>query len=220
LNLTPFRSADQPGLFAEERLPRGLMYRTGFVDAAEERALLEAFAALPFTEALFQQYTAKRRVVRFGSIYDEEERRWIDGPPLPEYLVALRTRAAEWLGVAPESFVHALVTEYRTGTPIGWHRDKPHYGSVVGISLASACRMRFRPLAAKQDRHAAIALDLAPRSAYAMQDEIRWQWQHHIPPTKSLRYSITFRTRAELTPDCAAPATPRSASPRRSTSPS
>jgi hypothetical protein len=27
-----------------------------------------------------------------------------------------------------------------------------------------------------------------------MQDEIRWQWQHHIPATRELRYSITFRT--------------------------
>jgi alkylated DNA repair dioxygenase AlkB len=102
--------------------------------------------------------------------------------------------------VTPESFVHALVTEYRTGTPIGWHRDKPHYGVVVGISLAGACRMRFRPMAARGDRRRAIALDLAPRSAYMLRDDIRWRWQHHIPPAKALRYSITFRTRCEIPP--------------------
>jgi alkylated DNA repair dioxygenase AlkB len=54
--------------------------------------------------------------------------------------------------------------------------------------------MQFRPYAAKMARKARIALDLAPRSAYVMQDEIRWKWQHHIPATKELRYSVTFRT--------------------------
>lgn len=28
-----------------------------------------------------------------------------------------------------------------------------------------------------------------------MRGEARWGWQHSIPPTKSLRYSITFCTR-------------------------
>ena len=65
---------------------------------------------------------------------------------------------------------------------------------VVGISLAGRARMRFRPYAGKTDRKAAITIELAPRSVYVMQDEIRWRWQHHIPPTKELRYSITFRT--------------------------
>jgi alkylated DNA repair dioxygenase AlkB len=189
LNLTP-------SLFEGEQLPHGLLYRPDFLDAAEEEAILEALPALPFKEAIFQQYTAKRRVVRFGSIYDEAAGRWIEGEPLPPWLDALRHRAGAWLGIPAASFLHALVTEYRTGTPIGWHRDKSHYGSVVGISLASACRMQFRQLAARQDRKSVIALDLAPRSAYAMRDEIRWLWQHHIPPTKALRYSITFRTRA------------------------
>jgi alkylated DNA repair dioxygenase AlkB len=96
--------------------------------------------------------------------------------------------------VPEASFVHALITEYRPGTPIGWHSDAPHFERVVGISLAGAARMRFRPYAAKNDRSAAIALELAPRSAYAMEGDVRWRWQHHIPPTRELRYSITFRT--------------------------
>ncbi|HEY6894144.1 MAG TPA: alpha-ketoglutarate-dependent dioxygenase AlkB, partial [Rhodanobacteraceae bacterium] len=91
---------------------------------------------------------------------------------------------------------HALVTEYRPGAPIGWHRDKPAYGTVVGISLGSACRMRFRPWDMRHDRNAAVALELAPRSLYVMRDDIRWRWQHQIPPVKALRYSITFRTLA------------------------
>jgi DNA oxidative demethylase len=35
----------------------------------------------------------------------------------------------------------ALVNEYPPGAPIGWHRDAPQYGIVIGISLASTCRM-------------------------------------------------------------------------------
>ena len=190
-------SGAQSPLFDDEPLPHGLAYRPEFVEIDEERALLTVIPQLPFKEAQFQQYMARRRVARFGMIYDEEARRWIDGPPLPRYLESLRERAAAWLAVEPHAFVHALVTEYRVGTPIGWHRDKPHYGIVAGISLAGACRMRFRPIAARHDRNAAIALALAPRSAYAMRGDIRWHWQHHIPPTKSLRYSITFRTRAD-----------------------
>jgi alkylated DNA repair dioxygenase AlkB len=99
--------------------------------------------------------------------------------------------------VAACAFVHGLVTEYRPGTPIGWHRDRPKYGMVVGISLGGAVRMRFRPYDRQHDRAAVIALDLAPRSLYVMRDEVRWRWQHGIPPAKALRYSITFRTLAD-----------------------
>jgi alkylated DNA repair dioxygenase AlkB len=54
--------------------------------------------------------------------------------------------------------------------------------------------MRFRPYAARNDKSAAIAIELEPRSAYVMHGDVRWRWQHHIPPAKELRYSITFRT--------------------------
>lgn len=96
-------------------------------------------------------------------------------------------------GIAEREFVHVLCTEYPPGTPIGWHIDAPHFETIVGLSLAGKARMRFRPYAAKNDK-AAIALDPERRSAYVMQGDIRWRWQHHLPPTKELRYSITFRT--------------------------
>jgi hypothetical protein len=35
---------------------------------------------------------------------------------------------------------------------------------------------------------------LAPCSAYILAETALFQWQHSIPPTKELRYSITFRT--------------------------
>ena len=183
-------------LFAPPPLPAGLEYREDFLTRDEEACLLALFADLPFREATFQQYTARRRVVRFGRDYAAGAGQWLDGEPLPDWLAALRTRVARAGDLDESAFVHALVTEYRPGTPIGWHRDKPEYGRVFGISLGSACRMRFRPFDRRGDRGAAIALELAPRSLYMMRDDIRWRWQHSIPPVKALRYSITFRSGA------------------------
>jgi len=197
--------AEQADLFhMPEALPHGLAYQAEFITREEEEALLAIFADLPFREALFQQYPARRRVVRYGegeypASYGNAAEERNPRRPFPEFLLPLRQRVAAWRGQPEASFVHALVTEYRPGTPIGWHSDAPHFERVVGISLAGSARMRFRPFAAKSDRNAAIAIDLAPRSAYAMEGDIRWRWQHHIPPTRELRYSITFRTLREDT---------------------
>jgi alkylated DNA repair dioxygenase AlkB len=115
---------------------------------------------------------------------------------LPEFLGPVRQRAAAWLGVRPEHIRHALIAEYRPGTALGWHRDVPSFELVCGISLAAACRMRFRPFPPRNDRKSILSLELAPRSAYILRDDARWRWQHSIPPTKALRYSMTFRTLA------------------------
>jgi len=182
---------------ARDAVPRGFAYEPDFITRGEEAALVAEFANLPFSEAHFQQYTARRRVVRYGegdypASYGKEAEETNPRQPFPDFLLPLRKKVAAWRGCDEASFVHALVSEYRPGTPIGWHSDAPHFELVVGISLAGRARMRFRPYAAKFNRNAAIALELAPRSAYALEGEIRWQ--HHIPPTRELRYSITFRT--------------------------
>ncbi len=193
----------QDSLFdTSPELPHGLLYQPQFLSAAEEAALLGHVRQLGFRHAKFQQYTARRRVVRFGSedvpsyrtgerVADEEsEFPRIEFPP---FLVALRARIAAWVGIPEARFEHGLVTEYAPGTPIGWHRDAPHHETVVGISLESECRMRFRPHDTR-DTSQAITLCLQPRSIYVMRDDIRWKWQHSIPAVKALRYSITMRT--------------------------
>ncbi len=63
---------------------------------------------------------------------------------------------------------------------------------MVGISLLSPCRMRFQR-GKNQDRET-FALELEPRSGYLLSGTVRWAWQHSIPATRSLRYSLTFRT--------------------------
>lgn len=185
--------------------PHGLVYRPEFVTRAEERELLEMIAPFPFREARFQQYVARRRVVHFhagveAGGYDRAEFDTFSSGPLPRFLVGLQQQLADWLEIESERFVHALVTEYRPGTPIGWHRDKGTYGIVIGLSLAGWGRMRFRPMDPSARRDRIVVLDLEPRSVYVLQGSIRWQWQHSLLPTRSLRYSITFRTGAEKTP--------------------
>jgi alkylated DNA repair dioxygenase AlkB len=178
-------------------LPPGLVYAADFITAAEESHLLGFIATLPLHEARYKEYTAKRRIASFGAEYDFGQNRLLPGPDLPEALHPLRAKVAAWVGIEPGAFRHGLVTEYRDGTALGWHRDVPDFEGVVGVSLAGPARMRWRPYPPGDDWKArVIALDLEPRSAYVMRGDARWRWQHSIPATKNLRYSITFRTSA------------------------
>lgn len=181
-------------------LPDGLRYRPDFIPVEEEHTLLAAFERLPFEEAQYKQFTARRRTVSYGSTYDFSANQSRPAPPIPEFLLPLRERVAAWCGIPAEGFVHALVSEYRPGTPLGWHRDVPEFEVIVGISLLSGARMRFRPYPwSPERRRAAFSLELEPRSAYVIRDAARWRWQHSVPAVKQLRYSITLRTRREGT---------------------
>jgi len=172
-----------------------LTYQENFISGAEEQTLLSLIGDLPLQEASYKQYTAKRRIASYGATYDFSKNRLQPGPPIPPALFPLRDKVASWVGLPAEEFRHALVTEYRAGTALGWHRDTPEFGVVVGVSLANPTRMRFRPYPPARGRDPrAFALLLEPRSAYVMQRDIRWKWQHSIPATKALRYSITLRT--------------------------
>jgi alkylated DNA repair dioxygenase AlkB len=193
----------QASLFdAGTALPHGLFYQPQFLSEDEEQALVAQIAGLPFREARFRQYTARRRVVHFhaddagAAAADEYDDDGTSSGPLPPFLLDLQSRLCDRLRLGSAPFVHALVSEYRPGTPIGWHRDKPAYGIVVGVSLAGPGRMRFRPYDAQAQRSRMVQLELEPRSVYVMQGDIRWRWQHSMLPTRALRYSITFRTRA------------------------
>lgn len=198
-----FEGNSQHALFDVMALPYGLVYRPDFLSVGEEETLLDVFASLPFHEARFQQYFARRRVVHFhgpehvaaAAAGDDDV---ASSGELPPAVAALRERVADWLGIASGALVHALVSEYRPGTPIGWHRDKPVYGTVVGVSLRGRAVMRYRPMSNVRyhARNHVFALNLEPRSAYIMQGPIRWDWQHSMPAVKELRYSVTFRTLA------------------------
>ncbi|HEY7242000.1 MAG TPA: alpha-ketoglutarate-dependent dioxygenase AlkB [Burkholderiales bacterium] len=163
------------------------------MSAGEESALLAELRALPLEEAKYKSFTAKRRIVAYGSSYDFETNVLGPAPEIPPFLVPLKRRAADLIRVGEETIRHALVNEYRPGTELGWHRDIGEFGIVVGVSLAGTCRMRFRRYPPGKGAKV-FNLDVAPRSVYVLRDEIRWRWQHSVAPTRELRYSITFRT--------------------------
>ena len=161
---------------------------------AEERQLYDAIETLDLHEITMHGQTARRTVRHYGYDYDYDARgRLSPGEPLPSSLEWLRDRSAQLADVPPDELVQTLVSRYPPGAPIGWHRDAPMFGAkIVGVSLLSPCRMRFQRRA--QDVRRVFELELAPRSAYVLSGASRSAWQHSIPPVKSLRYSITFRT--------------------------
>ena len=173
--------------------PEGLAYRPDLLTEREERALLDELGRLEFHEIRMHGVVARRTVRHFGVDYDYERRAAVhEAEPIPDWLVPVRERAADLAGVEPEELAEILVQRYPPGAPIGWHRDAPAFGLVVGISLGSPARMRFRR--EQGGVRQTFELELEPRSGYVLAGEARTAWQHHVPPAKALRYSITFRT--------------------------
>ena len=189
----------QRDLFALPALPSGMQYQPDFISREEEADLLAKITELPINHAKYRQFTAKRRIINYGGSYDFSRRQLVPAEEIAEFLHPLRERVARWVGVPPSQFTHALIAEYVTGTQLGWHRDVPNFEIVTGISRGNATRMRLRPYPPPKGRSKeTISLTLEPRSAYILRDNARWNWQHSLPPTKSTRYSVTFRTRRAL----------------------
>jgi alkylated DNA repair dioxygenase AlkB len=179
-------------LFAvQSSAPEGLRYAIGFVSPAIEQDLMARIAELPLQPFQFGQYEGKRRVASFGFRYDYTLRRLQTADPIPEWLAPLIERV-ETFGGPGTRIAQILCTEYDTGVGIGWHRDKPHFDQIFGLSLGSACKFRFRRRAG--DRWTRFTLDAAPRAIYQMAGAARSEWEHSIPPVEVVRYSITFRT--------------------------
>jgi alkylated DNA repair dioxygenase AlkB len=185
-------------LFAiEPELPERFLYKPEFITHEEEQALVRAIEQLDFTEVKMRDVVAKRRVVHFGRSYEYETAALTFAPPIPEFLTPLRQRVAEFAARGSEAFAEVLVTNYPHGAPIGWHRDAPGFDVIVGVSLLSQCGMQFRPWPVEKraaKRVKPLKQILEPRSAYILRGPSRNRWQHHIPPGKERRLSITFRT--------------------------
>ena len=184
----------QPDLFAPavRPAPEGLSYAADMVTEDEAAALVSEIGRLTLKPFEFQGYLGNRRVVYFGAGYDFSRQQLTDAAPVPAFLLPLREKAAAFAGAAPESFAQAMVTEYAPGAGIGWHRDRPQFGQVVGVSLLSSCALRFRRRTA-DGAWERVTLRPEPRSAYLLDGPARWAWQHSIPPVQTLRYSVTFR---------------------------
>ena len=173
--------------------PSGLVYRPDLISEAEEQQALAVLEVMEFSSITMHGRTARRTVRHFGLDYGYESWQLVPTDPLPDELAWLADRAGSLAGLDPHDFAQILISRYPPGSTIGWHRDAPMFGAkVVGISLASACRMRFQR--GKGPARQVAEVILAPRSGYVLAGAARYAWQHSIPPIKALRYSITFRT--------------------------
>jgi alkylated DNA repair protein (DNA oxidative demethylase) len=176
--------------------PEGFRYVPEYLSASEERQILERLEQLSFASIFMHGVIAKRRVLHFGWQYGYESWKLTAGSPIPAWLLPLRERIGRLIHVPPEQLKQVLITQYPPAAGIGWHRDAPMFGpTVIGISLLGSCGFRFQR---KEGEVRAVSEQLLePRSAYLLGGLARSAWQHSIPPAKTLRYSITFRTLKE-----------------------
>ena len=175
-----------------EPLIAGLDYRPDFITKAEEDRLIGRLSREDLSPFRFHGWTGKRLTRTYGWRYDFDDASFGPAEPMPDWLQPLRVKAGSFAGVQPEEFAHVLLVRYDPGAGIGWHRDRPQFEIVVGISLGSPATLRFRRRKAGGFDRASI--EVLPRSAYILSAEARHEWEHSIAPGETLRFSITFRT--------------------------
>ncbi|WP_157220505.1 alpha-ketoglutarate-dependent dioxygenase AlkB [Flavisphingomonas formosensis] len=180
-------------LFGTATLP-GLASAEAFVSPADEAALIEHIDEAGLSPFKFQQWTGKRLTRSFGWSYDFETGRFAPADPIPTWLGTIRERAARFAGLDAADLVQALVIRYDPGAGIGWHKDRPVFEHVVGLSLGAPATMRFRRRSGGKFERATAPL--APRAIYHLSGEVRHDWEHSISEMDATRWSITFRSLA------------------------
>ena len=181
----------QPDLFGLALLP-GLDCREALISAGEEAAFIAAIEAMTLAPFRFHGWLGKRQTTSFGWFYDFDTAAFGQSAPIPKVFLPLRDRAAAFAGLAPEKLVQLLVTRYDPGAGIGWHRDRPVFEHVVGVSLGTPAVMRFRRRQASG--YERWSLPMAPRGAYHLSGEARHGWEHSIAEICGTRWSLTFRS--------------------------
>jgi len=184
-------------LFTNPLLP-GMAYDEEVISLAEEQALIESLSHVELTPFRFQGWLGKRLTSSFGWRYDFDSGSFEETEPMPDWLLPLRQRAAAFARLRPEALVQALLIQYDPGAGIGWHKDRPVFEDVLGISLGNAATLRFRR---RRDRgFERFSVPLAPRSIYHLSGAARHVWEHSVAPIDVPRWSITFRSLASPGP--------------------
>lgn len=186
-----------PDLFGAPFLP-GLNAAENVIDEREAAVLTASIDAAGLAPFRFQGWLGKRLTRSFGWSYDFDDRNFAQTDPIPDWLEPLRERAAAFAGLDPAALAHALVIRYDPGAGIGWHRDRPVFADVIGISLGAPATMRFRRRTPTGFER--INQPLAPRSIYKLTSEARHDWEHSIAPIDRTRWSVTFRTLSPARP--------------------
>ena len=184
-------SAVQSDLF-DRRALAGLTLAEAIVAPSEEPALIAAIDRAELSPFRFHGWLGKRLTASYGWRYDFDTANFGPAEPIPDWLLPLRQRAARFAGLPPDQFVQALLIRYDPGAGIGWHRDRPVFAHVVGISLGAPATMRFRRR--RRGGFDRASAWLAPRSIYRLAGEARHEWEHSIAELAVTRWSITFRS--------------------------
>src|SRR5438552_5333290 len=183
--------AVQPDLFGEPGLA-GLSQADAFVTPGEERMLIASIDAAELCPFSFHGWLGKRLTASYGWRYDFDDASFAPAEPIPDWLMPVRAKAAQFAGLPPGELAQALLIRYDPGAGIGWHRDRPVFEHVLGVSLGAPATMRFRRRRhGGFDRASAI---LRPRSIYHLTGEARHGWEHSIAAMAVTRWSITFRS--------------------------
>ena len=188
-------SSDQMQLFAPS-LPAGLTHREGLITSAEEQALIAAIDRAPLEPFRFQGWLGKRCTASFGWRYDFDDRSFALTTPIPDWLLPVREQAAAFAGLRAHDLVQALLTRYDPGAGIGWHRDRPVFEHVVGVSLGAAATLRLRRRR-EDGGFERASLHLVPGSIYHLAGEARHRFEHSIAEMAETRWSVTFRSLAQ-----------------------
>ena len=190
----------QLSLVDTQARPDGFRYQPDAMSVEQEQQLLQQIPALPFKAFEFRGFEGKRRTVSYGWRYDFNQQQLQKADPVAPFLLPLREIAGQFAGIEPRALEQVTVIEYSPGSAIGWHKDRPMFGDVIGVSLLSSTRFRFRRKSGKTWERASVIVE--PRSIYLLHGPSRDEWEHSIPPVDTLRYVITMRTfrRLDSTP--------------------
>ena len=187
------KTAQQSLFDPAPELPDGMTYAEDIIPRSEEQRLTHYIVMLPLRPFEFVGgLQGNRKVISFGFRYDWGGHSLEQAAEIPPPLLAMRERAAAFAGLAPQRLQQVLVTEYAPGAGIGWHKDRPQFDQVIGVSLLAPCLFRLRRKAGAQWERKSFTAQ--PRSAYLLSGAARHGWEHSIPPLKELRYSVTFRS--------------------------
>lgn len=173
----------------------GLSQDEEFVSHEEEQQLINRIGTVELAPFQFRGFEGKRLTASFGFHYDFNRHSFDEAEPIPDWLLPIKARAEQFAGLSEGALRHVLLIRYDPGAGIGWHRDRPVFDRVVGISLGAPATLAFRRRTASGfDR---IKVPLASRSIYVLSGPARHEWEHGISAHDALRYSITFRSLAE-----------------------
>jgi len=181
----------QSDLFDKPALT-GLSQIEDIVTPDEEQALIGAISAAELSPFRFHGWLGKRLNASYGWRYDFDTGGFDPTDAIPDWLLPVRAKAARFSRLEPEDLVQALVLRYDPGAGIGWHRDRPVFEHVLGISLGAPAVMRFRRR--RPGGFDRVSAPLAPRSIYHLTGEARHEWEHSIAEMAMRRWSITFRS--------------------------